>query len=63
MLIRDFHDIIISLLDPVESGIRLVPQNDTVQIFSVVPQVLQLAVFRFLLRMPTKEYVQIFKEN
>ena len=52
MLIRNFFDVIISLTNKnvysIQLNLALVPQDDTVQKFSAVPHVLQLAVFRFI---------------
>ena len=52
MLIRKFCDVIISLTNKniysIQLNLALIPQDDTVQKFSVVAHVLQLAVFRFI---------------
>ena len=52
MLIRKFCDVIISLTNKniysIQLNLALIPQDDTLQKFSVIAHVLQPAVFRFI---------------
>ena len=52
MLIRNVYDIIISLMNEniysMQLNLALIPQDDTVESFGVVANVLQLAILRFI---------------